>query len=322
MDPFKIISPVSEQLSEVEQKLYDFSSNAELPFLDELLTHAFNSQGKLARPALTLLTSGFHEHNWNNVTTMAAAVEMLHIATLIHDDTVDEAETRRGRITVSNKYGQHTAVLLGDYIFASSATYVCDTGNIEVIKMFSETIMDLSEGQIQETANIKNLKTDINEYLHRIYLKTGSLFTTAGVSGAILSGASDEQVKHIRKYSKNIGLAFQIIDDIFDINKNETQLGKPVGSDLINGVVTLPTLYAMENQDFKSLIKEFFKNTFDMSLHHEITNYMNNSNAIERSYDYAKQLIQSAKDSVENLHHCDSKESLINLCDYIITRND
>ena len=137
MDPLKILAPVSDQLSVVEQKLFEFSSNAEPPFLDELLTHAFNSQGKLARPALTLLTSGFHEHNWDNVTTMAAAVEMLHIATLIHDDTVDEAETRRGRITLSNKYGQHTAVLLGDYIFAASATYVCDTGNIQVIRKFS-----------------------------------------------------------------------------------------------------------------------------------------------------------------------------------------
>lgn len=322
MDPFKILSPVSDQISLVEQKLHDFSSNADLPFLDELLTHAFTSQGKLARPALTLLTSGFHEHNWESVTTMAAAVEMLHIATLIHDDTVDEAETRRGRVTVSNKYGQHTAVLLGDYIFAASATYVCDTGNIKVIRKFSETIMDLSEGQIQETANIKNINTDLNEYLHRIYLKTGSLFTTAGESGAILSGASDDQVTSITNYSKNLGLAFQIIDDIFDLNSNETELGKPVGSDLINGVITLPILYGMENPDFESLIKEFFKDTSNISLHHQIISYLNESNCVERSYDFAKNLIQSSKMEIENLPVCESKDSLLNLCDFIISRKD
>ena len=322
MDPLKILAPVSEQLSVVEQKLFEFSSNEELPFLDELLTHAFNSQGKLARPALTLLTSGFHEHNWDNVTTMAAAVEMLHIATLIHDDTVDEAETRRGRITVSNKYGQHTAVLLGDYIFAASATYVCDTGNIQVIRKFSETIMDLSEGQIQETANIKNINTDLNEYLHRIFLKTGSLFTTAGESGAILSGASDDQVKSITNYSKNLGLAFQVIDDIFDLNSNETELGKPVGSDLINGVITLPTLYGMENPDFKSLIKDFFKDTSDILLHRQIIDYLNQSSSVERAYDFAKDLIQSSKTSIESLPKSDSRDSLVSLCDFIITRKD
>ena len=116
---------------------------------------------------------------------MAAAVEMLHIATLIHDDTVDESDTRRGRTTISKQWGRHTAVLVGDYIFAASATYVCKTENVEVIKRFSETIMELASGELEETTSSKNLNVTLDQYMKRIYFKTAALFTTAGESGSI-----------------------------------------------------------------------------------------------------------------------------------------
>ena len=129
-------------------------------------------------------------------------------------------------------------------------------------------------------------------------------------------------MKSITNYSKNLGLAFQVIDDIFDLNSNETELGKPVGSDLINGVITLPTLYGMENPDFKSLIKDFFKDTSDILLHRQIIDYLNQSSSVERAYDFAKDLIQSSKTSIESLPKSDSRDSLVSLCDFIITRKD
>ena len=191
MQAFSILNPISEQLQLVDARLRAFSESSELPSLEDLLIHVFDSSGKLARPALTLLTAGFHPNDGEKVITMATAVEMLHVATLIHDDTVDESDTRRGRVTVSSSWGQHTAVRLGEYVFAASATYVCSTGNIRVIKRFSETIMDLSRGQLQETANSRDITKGMNDYLERIYFKTASLFSTSGESGAVLSGAPE-----------------------------------------------------------------------------------------------------------------------------------
>ena len=194
MDLQSILGPVYTDLELVEQKLTKFSESSDLPLLDELIQHVFNTKGKRARPALTLLTAGFYDDNKDSVITMATAVEMLHVATLIHDDTVDEAKTRRGQVTISSAWNQHTAVMVGDYVFAASATFVCNTGNIYVIKRFSETIMELSRGQLQETSYSYNPNVTEKEYLDRIYYKTASLFSTSGESGAVLSGAPESVV--------------------------------------------------------------------------------------------------------------------------------
>lgn len=321
MQTFSIFEPISDQLNQVDDRLKEFSESSDLPSLKELLTHAFDSTGKLARPALTLLTAGFHPNNGAKVVTMATAVEMLHVATLIHDDTVDEADTRRGRVTVSSNWGRHTAVLLGDYVFAASATYVCATGNIRVIKRFSETIMDLSRGQMQETANSRNIQHGMDEYFERIYFKTASLFSTSGESGAILSGASESTVQSLKTYSEKIGLAFQVVDDVLDITGTQQAIGKPVGSDLLNGVITLPTIYAIEDPDCREKVELFLTNPSNTELHSEIVDAIKGSDVGEKSYKFADQLIEEAKLALKPLEDNDCKKSLLDLADFIISRN-
>ena len=322
MQAFSILNPISEQLQLVDARLKEFSESSELPSLEDLLIHVFDSSGKLARPALTLLTAGFHPNDGEKVVTMATAVEMLHVATLIHDDTVDEAETRRGRVTVSSNWGQHTAVLLGDYVFAASATYVCATGNIRVIKRFSETIMDLSRGQMQETANSRDIQKGMDDYLERIYFKTASLFSTSGESGAVLSGAPESTVQILKTYSEKIGLAFQVVDDVLDITGTEQEIGKPVGSDLLNGVITLPTIYAMEDSDCRRNVEIFLADPSNSNLHSEIIEMVKASDVEERSYKYADRLIEEAKLAIKPLEDNDCKKSLLLLADFIISRNN
>jgi len=322
LQAFSILDPISDQLALVDDRLQEFSNSSDLPSLKQLLTHVFDSTGKLARPALTLLTAGFHPNDGEKVITMATAVEMLHVATLIHDDTVDEAETRRGRVTVSSNWGQHTAVLLGDYVFAASATYVCATGNIRVIKRFSETIMDLSKGQMQETANSRNIDHGLQDYLERIYFKTASLFSTSGESGAILSGAPESTVQILKTYSEKIGLAFQVVDDVLDITGTEEEIGKPVGSDLLNGVITLPTIYAMEDANCQKNIERFLADSSNGDLHSEIVQMVKSSDVKERSYEYAERLIEEAKLAIEPLEENDCKRSLLLLADFIISRDN
>ncbi len=144
-----IYAPVRDELKLVEDKLRGLSKT-DTPYLRPLLDYVNASGGKRIRPAITLLASQFYPHEPENPIIMAAAVELLHVATLIHDDTVDNSDLRRGKATVSNLWGQHVAVLFGDYVFATSATFVCDTGNVLVIRRFSETIMDMASGELIE----------------------------------------------------------------------------------------------------------------------------------------------------------------------------
>ena len=251
---------------------------------------------------------------------MASAVEMLHIATLVHDDTVDEAKTRRGRVTVSSNWGQHTAVLLGDYIFAASATYVCDTKNVRVIRRFSETIMELSRGELLEMSAAFQPNFDLDGYLGRIYLKTGSLFSTAGESGAVLSGVGEEYVTALKTFSYKIGMAFQVMDDILDFEGNEETLGKPVGSDLLNGIVTLPVIYASENTKLRDLLNSFFLDNSKIEIHSEIAELIRRSYSIERCYDYARGLVYEGKEQLQLLPKTKSRDALEALSEFITGR--
>ena len=320
MELKSIFEPVEHDMIKVEEQLDFFTKSSEAEHLSNLLKHVFDSKGKRARPVLTLLSGGFSESNKENVVRMAAAVEMLHIATLVHDDTVDEAKTRRGRVTVSSNWGQHTAVLLGDYIFAASATYVCDTKNVRVIRRFSETIMELSRGELLEMSAAFQPNFDLDGYLGRIYLKTGSLFSTAGESGAVLSGVSEEYVTALKTFSYKIGMAFQVMDDILDFEGNEETLGKPVGSDLLNGIVTLPVIYASENTKLRDLLNSFFLDNSKIEIHSEIAELIRRSYSIERCYDYARSLVYEGKEQLQLLPKTKSRDALEALSEFITGR--
>ena len=315
-----IFDTVRNDMDEVEKQLKAFTSSSEAEHLSTLLLHVFDSKGKRTRPLLTLLSGGFTSSNRENVIRMATAVEMLHIATLVHDDTVDEAKTRRGRITVSSNWGQHTAVLLGDYIFAASATYVCDTKNVRVIRRFSETIMELSRGELLEMSVAFKPDFSMKNYLERIYLKTGSLFSTAGESGGILSGIPENHVSALKTFSYKLGIAFQVIDDIFDFQGDEKVLGKPVGSDLLNGIVTLPIIYGSENVQIKSLVNGFFSDRSNTELHAEIIKLTNKSNSVERCYTYAAKIVSEAKEQLKLLPNTKARNSLEELSEFITSR--
>ena len=237
-----IYEPVREQLDRVVENLHELAAQSGLLGDVSLLEHAIVSGGKMVRPAVTLLAGASRSGNEAALVTMATAVELLHIASLIHDDTVDKADTRRGRGTITRIWGGEVALLLGDYVFATSARYVCDTGDVPVIRRFSETIMELARGELNELFSTHDWSQTVEDYNLRIYNKTASLFTTAAEAGARLSGAPKEEVQAFREYGYNLGMAFQIMDDVLDFCGTEEELGKPVGTDLLQGTLTLPAL--------------------------------------------------------------------------------
>ena len=321
MQTTEIYEPVVESLAKVEERLKGLV-RVKFPLLSELLSHVYESSGKRVRPAITLLASNFHPHEGSKVEIMAAAVELLHVATLIHDDTVDASDFRRGKATISKLWGRNIAVLVGDYIFASSATFVCDTEHIGVIKRFSETIMELSSGELRELAESFNPDQTMESYYQRIYDKTASLFTTAGESGAILSGAPTDYAHALKEYSRELGMAFQIVDDILDFEGTPEEVGKPIGSDLAHGILTLPALIAMERYPTDNPIRKFFENRDDQDLLATAVDMVQQPSVIDAAFAAAQQRCSVSRKALMSLPKNQSRDSLDELLDYVITRRN
>lgn len=315
-----IYAPVQQRLDRVEHRLKELAG-VKFPFLSKMLSYVYGSSGKRARPAITLLAASFHPHDEYKSEVMATAVELLHIATLIHDDTVDDSDTRRGRATISSLYGKDIAVLVGDYVFASSATFVCDTGHVGVIRRFSETIMELSSGELHERVSAHDPGQTLDGYHQRIYNKTASLFSTSGETGAILSGAPEEQVAALKRYSRELGMAFQIVDDILDFQGDEDEIGKPVGSDLANGIMTLPAFIARETGPAGNPVDTYLQDdTGDATLLTQAVEFIRQPKIINAAYDEAARRCEIARNALTALPQTPSRYSLEQLLDYILTR--
>ncbi len=314
-----IYEPIQEGLARVEHGLKNVPTH-KFPFLSQLLGHVFETSGKRIRPAVTLLAGGFNPHDGKKSEIMATAVELLHIATLIHDDMVDDSDVRHGRSTISSLWGRKAAVLVGDYIFAASATYVCETENIRVIRRFSENIMELSTGELQEMAEAYNCDLTMEQYLDRIYNKTASLLTTAGEAGAVLSGAPEDTVRVLREYGYNLGMAFQIMDDILDFESTQEEVGKPVGNDLSLGILTLPAILALERQPKNNPIAGLFQHPHEEGTLARAVEMIQNSSVIEESYAVAEKYCRTALDALTGLDPNPSRSSLEELVGYVLER--
>ena len=314
-----IYAPVKERLSRVEDRLGGMA-NVDFPFLSEVLSHVYCSSGKRMRPAIALLASGFHTHDSQKSEIMATAIELLHIATLIHDDTVDESDFRRGRTTISSMFGKDIAVLVGDYVFASSATLVCDIGHIGVIRRFSETIMDLSNGELRERIGIYDPDQSLDDYYARIFSKTASLFAVSGESAASISGAPDEHVVALRNYAYELGMAFQIVDDILDFEGTPEEFGKPVGSDLAHGVMTLPAFIALDRNNGSNPVKAYFEDRNNEKLLTEAVDMIRQPEIIAEAYSEASRRCEIAHEALRSLPESPCRSSMELLLDYVVRR--
>lgn len=314
-----IYAPIQARLNLVEERLRGLDDEA-IPDLRNLLDYVLSSGGKRIRPAITLLASDFYPHDDEKPIIMSVAIELLHLATLIHDDTVDNSDLRRGKATVSNRWGKHVAVLFGDYVFAASATFVCDTGNVRVVRRFSETIMELASGQIIEYLNGYNPRQARELYQERIYRKTASLFRTAAETGALLGNAPETQVQALSDYGYNMGMAFQIVDDLLDVQGDASELGKPVGNDLLQGVLTLPSIMLLERYPKDNPIEALFRERNQDEHLQRALDMINNSTIVRDCYTEIHGYCAKAAQALECLPQCEARHSLRNMTDYIWER--
>jgi heptaprenyl diphosphate synthase len=315
----QIYHPVRPGLDLVESKLAEISNN-EIPLLSQLLEYALLKVGKRVRPAITLLSGKFYSYNLELLVPMAAAVEVLHIGTLVHDDIIDNADTRHGKPAVYRAWGQNSALLLGDYLFSRAGSLATTTENLRVIRRFTETLMTISGGELREGSHTFDMASARDSYYKWISDKTACLFVMASECASVLSGCPEEQVQALKDYALNFGLAFQIIDDILDFVGDPAALGKPVGSDLSEGASTLPSiLYAEkypQDRTIQAIIVDHRKDMVQVAVEK-----VRASGIIDDCRSIALGFSRQAGLSLDKLPDCDARRSLRALLDFVIERN-
>ncbi|MFC1979633.1 polyprenyl synthetase family protein [Chloroflexota bacterium] len=315
----EIYEPIEKDLGRVEKNLRSISE-IEYPHLSELLSYILIG-GKGIRPALTLLSGKFYNYGFDRLLPMASAVELLHIATLVHDDAIDKSEVRRGRATINSLWDEERAILLGDYLFAKAGEFAASTQNLRAITLFSQTLQIISSGELNQIFNAFNPEQTRDDYMKRISSKTASLFLLATESGAVLSQAPEESVEVLKEYGFNLGIAFQIIDDILDFIGSEEEMGKPIGSDLTQGTLTLPAMLLLEHHPDDNPVKRMFQESEDREKNVKLAIEMvRNSKIVEQCYDIASGYCNKACQHLLLLPDKASHQALLKLSDYVITR--
>ncbi|MHB8193639.1 MAG: polyprenyl synthetase family protein [Bellilinea sp.] len=313
--------PVQEQIHRVEG-LMRSQAEGHNPDLKAALDHLIASGGKRIRPTLTILTGRMLGADENRAVTLAAAIELLHTATLVHDDLIDGSLLRRGIPTLNSRWSPGATVLTGDFLFARAAKLAADTESVPAISLFATTLGIIVNGEITQLFNSR-CRADREEYYQRIYAKTASLFETCTTCAALISPVDQETTDLVRQYGYDIGMAFQIIDDVFDFTSDQSKLGKPVGSDLRQGLITLPTLHFLENHPDDEDAQEIISG--DCLYYDEqvgrLVEKIRASDAIASSLVEANNYVDQALEKLQRLPACPERSYLEELTLYITRRN-
>jgi len=317
----RIYRSIQADLDLAREKLMSIC-DIDFPWLSEQLRYVMAGGGKGMRPALTLLCGKFYHYDLTYLLPMAVSLELMHTSTLVHDDAIDRSFVRRGQPTINQIWGEDIAILMGDYLFAKAGEFVSDTRTPRVIKLFSQTLGIISSGEIKQFLNIFNLKQTREDYIQRIAGKTASLFALSTQSGAILSRAPEKAVKLLRDYGYHVGIAFQIVDDILDFIGDEETLGKPVGSDLTQGNLTLPAMLIMERYPADNPVSRIFtsRDGSDRKALAEAIDIVKNSAIKDDCYRLAADYRSRACAGLAQLPEHPAAEALAQLADYVVTR--
>ena len=314
-----IFAPVQQELSKVEQLLQEVSA-VDSPDLATMLTHVLQSRGKRLRPTITLLAGHLFHYQPRLHLPAAAAVEILHTATLVHDDVIDKSPQRRGQATVNHLWGNDIAILLGDYLITAAEEMATGTGNLSVTRMLAHTIMAITRAEIEEDFNHFNLRKTPEQYYQQISDKTAELFVTAVAAGAVLGEASTENVARLQTYGRNLGMSFQIVDDILDFTSTEAHLGKPVGADLRQGTITLPVILFRAKYPQDKSLPEFVAQCANTELLQRAIQNVASSSAISDCYQAAEGYCARAREALEGLPEGIFREALAAITELVVAR--
>jgi heptaprenyl diphosphate synthase len=280
---------------------------------------AVKAGGKRLRPALVIICAGLgHDPDRSRLLDACAAVELVHLASLVHDDVLDAAATRRGVSTVHADYGQRRAVQLGDYLFGLAFRLLADHDDNALIEPLARASVQLSRGELEQRRTLRRLDQSVDDYMDKIFTKTAALFVASCAIGARLGGLKPEQEAALEEYAGNLGMAFQVYDDILDFTGDEATLGKPVGSDLREGTVTLPMIFAL-NHDGEGLVAKALLRPEGTAID-EAVDFINGGPAIDQARAMAKKFVSQAENAVDRLPDSPAARELISLGKFVVDR--
>ena len=310
-------------LQQVEKYINEYITS-EIKLIPEVAHHLIDSGGKRFRPLLLLISSGICGYRGDQRFPMAAAMEFIHTATLLHDDVIDQATIRRGKTSANNVFGNAVSVLVGDFLCFKSFRLLTEAGNLDILQLISRIAYIMSEGEVFQLIKRGDINLTEEEYLTIIEKKTAVLISAACATGAILGSASPEKIDALSQFGKNIGMAFQITDDILDYTGKEQEFGKSIGKDLEEGKITLPLIFAIKQstEEEKDKIKEIItRKKGSQKAAREILRLIKKYNGIDYSFQRAEKFIRDAQTQLNIFPECLEKDQLHAVAEYIFSRN-
>jgi octaprenyl-diphosphate synthase len=294
---------------------------SEVVLVNQVAEYIVNSGGKRLRPALVILSAkafgytGEHHHN------LAAVVEFIHTATLLHDDVVDESDMRRGQATASSLFGNAASVLVGDFLYSRAFQMMVDVGDMRVMRTLADATNVIAEGEVLQLLNCHDPNVDVENYLHVIHCKTAKLFEAAMRLGAILGNATPEQEEAAAKYGMLLGTAFQLVDDVLDYSADEHETGKNLGDDLAEGKPTLPLIYAIQhgNASQAEIVRHAIRHG-DVERFPDVLEAVHQTGALEYTRAQARRESEQACEALSVLPNTNYRQSLIQLADFAASR--
>lgn len=313
---------LSDDMKKVNALIIDYMQS-DVPLIPQLAKYLIAAGGKRIRPLLTLGAAQIFEADMNKAYYLASAVEFIHSATLLHDDVVDESHERRGQKSANVIFGNQASVLVGDFLFSKSFQMMVEAGSLDILRILSNASAIIAQGEVLQLSTANNINTTMSEYMRVIESKTAALFAAACEIGPVLAGVDSKKQIAMRDYGMNLGIAFQIVDDILDYAADPKVLGKDIGDDFKEGKITAPILFALT--DATDDEKAFWQRTlgekqqnpddFDIAL-----NIIYKHQGIEKSQAMALDYANAAKNGLSLIPHSVTKQILCDLADYTISR--
>ncbi|HEY8417730.1 MAG TPA: polyprenyl synthetase family protein [Limnochordales bacterium] len=315
-----VLADIGPYLQELERQLRQAMDDSG-PETRDIALHLIDGGGKRIRPIMTLLSARVFAEDVRRAIPVGVAAELIHMATLVHDDVIDEASTRRGRPTVNNRWGNHSAVLAGDCLLAKALVLLVDHSTPEIVRIMSDMILRMCDGEIQQKASLGRLDQTEDDYFRRIEKKTALFFAACCQAGALLHGASPAQARALAEYGRNIGMAFQVVDDLLDVSGEAAVVGKPVGNDLMAGVLTLPVIYLLRQDGMRERVARILADTpVTEAQVQAVLDLVRSNGAIEYSRQVAASFARRAQEELEALPACEGRDLLALIADELLQR--
>ena len=316
-----ILSPIKSDLLAVNEVIRA-SLHSEVPLVNQVAGHIIQGGGKRLRPSTLLLVGGLFGPVRKEHHELAAVIEFIHTATLLHDDVVDQSTKRRNHKTANTIFGNAASVLVGDFIYSRAFQMMVKINHMKVMEVLANTTNTIAEGEVLQLLNIHNASIEDEDYLKVVYYKTAKLFESAAELGAIIGGADDNDIKVLAQFGKHMGIAFQLIDDVLDLSGNPEEIGKNLGDDLAEGKPTLPLLYAMKkgSDEQKNIIRAAIENGGLTELE-SVLNAVKETKALEYVRELAKEEIEKGEKLIQHITSSVYKNTLLTLTQFVTSRD-